>query len=140
MSLFDQLAEERIRIALEKGELSNLPGEGRPLELDDDALVPAEVRMSNRILRNAGYVPPAILELRELRALCDALAAGAADLDPETAVRRMTRLLLRVEAAGLSHVSSAIMARPVRRTRPRTCCGCRRCRCRRPRAPAAHAG
>ena len=104
MSLFDQLAEERIRVALEKGELSNLPGEGRPLQLDDDALVPAEVRMSNRILRNAGYVPPAILELRELRALCDALAAGAADLDPETAVRRMTRLLLRVEAAGLSHV------------------------------------
>ena len=111
MSLFDQLAEERIRVALEKGELSNLPGEGRPLELDDDALVPAEVRMSNRILRNAGYVPPAILELRELRALCDALAAGAADLDPEATVRRMTRLLLRVEAAGLSHVSSAIMAR-----------------------------
>jgi len=111
VSLFDQLAEERIRVALEKGELSNLPGEGRPLELDDDALVPAEVRMSNRILRNAGYVPPAILELRELRALCDALAAGAADLDPEATVRRMTRLLLRVEAAGLSHVSSAIMAR-----------------------------
>lgn len=118
MSLFDQLAEERIRVALEKGELSNLPGEGRPLELDDDALVPAEVRMSNRILRNAGYVPPAILELRELRALCDALAAGAADLDPETVVRRMTRLLLRVEAAGLSHVSSAIMARLSARASP----------------------
>ena len=118
MSLFDQLAEERIRVALEKGELSNLPGEGRPLELDDDALVPAEVRMSNRILRNAGYVPPAILELRELRALCDALAAGAADLDPETVGRRMTRLLLRVEAAGLSHVSSAIMARLSARASP----------------------
>lgn len=118
MSLFDQLAEERIRVALEKGELSNLPGEGRPLQLDDDALVPAEVRMSNRILRNAGYVPPAILELRELRALCDALAAGAADLDPETVVRRMTRLLLRVEAAGLSHVSSAIMARLSARASP----------------------
>jgi hypothetical protein len=118
VSLFDQLAEERIRIALETGVLSNLPGEGRPLELDDDALVPAEVRMSNRILRNAGYVPPAILELRELRALCDALAAGAADLDPETAVRRMTRLLLRVEAAGLSHVSTAIMARLSARASP----------------------
>lgn len=39
--------------------------------------------MSNCILRNAGYVPPAILELASLRALCDALAAGAADLDPE---------------------------------------------------------
>lgn len=110
MSIFDLLAEERIRAALEKGELSGLPGEGRPLEFDDDALVPAELRMSNRILRNAGYVPPAILELRELRALCEALAAGE-DVDSATAVRRMTNLLLRVEAAGLSHVSSAILAR-----------------------------
>ncbi|WP_374240058.1 DnaJ family domain-containing protein [Zoogloea sp.] len=118
MSLFDQLAEERIRVALEKGELSNLPGEGRPLQLDDDALVPAEVRMSNRILRNAGYVPPAILELRELRALCEALASGSEDSDPEATLRRMTKLLLRVEAAGLSHVSTAIMARLSARASP----------------------
>lgn len=111
MSIFDHLAEERIRAALEKGELSGLPGEGRPLEFDDDALVPAELRMANRILRNAGYVPPAILALRELRALCEALAAGAEDIASATTVRRMTGLLLRVEAAGLSHVSSAILAR-----------------------------
>ncbi len=111
MSIFDQLAEERIRAALEKGELSRLPGEGRPLEFDDDALVPAELRMSNRILRNAGYVPPAILELRELRALCEALAAGSEGVDSAATVRRLTSLLLRVEAAGLSHVSSAILAR-----------------------------
>ena len=111
MSIFDQLAEKRIRVALEKGALSGLPGEGKPLEFDDDALVPAELRMSNRVLRNAGYVPPAILELRELRALCEALAAGAEDVDSATTVRRLTSLLLRVEAAGLSHVSSAILAR-----------------------------
>ena len=111
MSIFDRLAEERIRAALEKGELSGLPGEGRPLEFDDDALVPAELRMSNRVLRNAGYVPPAILELRELRALCEALAAGAEGVDSAAAVRRLTSLLLRVEAAGLSHVSVAILAR-----------------------------
>jgi hypothetical protein len=111
VSIFDQLAEERIRAALEKGELSGLPGEGQPLEFDDDSLVPAELRMSNRILRNAGYVPPAILELRELRALCEALAAGAEGVDSAAAVRRLTSLLLRVEAAGLSHVSAAILAR-----------------------------
>ena len=76
-----------------------------------DALVPAELRMSNRILRNAGYVPPAILELRELRALCEALAAGSEGVDSAATARRLTSLLLRVEAAGLSHVSSAILAR-----------------------------
>lgn len=111
MSIFDQLAEEKIRVALAKGQLSGLPGEGRPLEFDDDALVPAELRMRNRILRNAGYVPPAILELRELRALCEAIATGADGGPSGPSVRRMTSLLLRVEAAGLSHVASAILAR-----------------------------
>ena len=67
--------------------------------------------MSNRILRNAGYVPPAILELRELRALCEAIATGADGGPSGPAVRRMTSLLLRIEAAGLSHVASAILAR-----------------------------
>lgn len=93
MSIFDQLAEEKIRVALAKGQLSGLPGEGRPLEFDDDALVPAELRMSNRILRNAGYVPPAILELRELRALCEAIATGAGEGLSALSVRRMTSLL-----------------------------------------------
>ncbi|MDD3326301.1 MAG: DUF1992 domain-containing protein [Zoogloea sp.] len=116
MSIFDQLAEEKIRVALAKGQLSGLPGEGRPLEFDDDALVPAELRMSNRILRNAGYVPPAILELRELRALCEAIATGAGEGLSALSVRRMTSLLLRVEAAGLSHVASAILARLNART------------------------
>ena len=111
MSIFDQLAEEKIRVALAQGQLSGLPGEGRPLEFDDDALVPAELRMSNRILRNAGYVPPAILELRELRALCEALATGAGEGPSALSVRRMTSLLLRIEAAGLSHVASVIVAR-----------------------------
>lgn len=118
MSIFDQLAEEKIRVALAKGQLSGLPGEGRPLEFDDDALVPAELRMSNRILRNAGYVPPAILELRELRALCEAIATGAGEGPSALSVRRMTSLLLRVEAAGLSHVASAILARLNARTQP----------------------
>ncbi|WP_298599076.1 DnaJ family domain-containing protein [Zoogloea sp.] len=116
MSIFDQLAEEKIRAALAQGQLSGLPGEGRPLEFDDDALVPAELRMSNRILRNAGYVPPAILELRELRALCEALAAGGDEGASAHATRRLTSLLLRVEAAGLSHVASAILARLSPRT------------------------
>jgi len=116
VSIFDQLAEEKIRVALAKGQLSGLPGEGRPLEFDDDALVPAELRMGNRILRNAGYVPPAILELRELRALCEAIATGAGEGPSGPSVRRMTSLLLRVEAAGLSHVASAILARLNART------------------------
>jgi hypothetical protein len=40
-----------------------------PQELDDEPLVPEEVRVANRILKNAGFVPPAIEQLRALRDL-----------------------------------------------------------------------
>ena len=48
------LAERRIEEAVARGELDNLPGAGRPLDLDDeDPLWPEEVRMAKRILKNA---------------------------------------------------------------------------------------
>ena len=54
MLVLELLAEKKIAEAAERGELDDLPGAGRPLELDDDTLVPEELRMANRILRNAG--------------------------------------------------------------------------------------
>lgn len=111
MSIFDILAEERIRAALTRGELSGLPGEGRPLVFEDDCLVPSEQRMTNKILRNAGYVPPAVANLKELRALVGSLA-GLKDVSAESLrTRRMSRLLLQLEAAGLGHVASALLKR-----------------------------
>ena len=50
------LAERKIEEAIARGEFDNLPGAGRPLDLDDeDPLWPEEVRMARRILKNAGY-------------------------------------------------------------------------------------
>ena len=111
MSIFDVLAEERIRAALARGELSGLPGEGRPLVFEDDCLVPTEARMTNKILRNAGYVPPALADLKELRTLAQSLATVQDAATAARHMRRMTRLLLQLEAAGLSHVSSALLKR-----------------------------
>jgi hypothetical protein len=58
--MLDFLVEQRLEEAVSRGELSNLPGEGRPLELDDDPLVPEELRAAYRILKNAGLVPPEV--------------------------------------------------------------------------------
>jgi hypothetical protein len=54
MLLFELLAEQKISEAVSRGELDDLPGSGKPLDLDDDALVPEEMRLVCRILRNAG--------------------------------------------------------------------------------------
>ncbi|TKC87165.1 DUF1992 domain-containing protein [Trinickia terrae] len=66
MKLLDALVEQRISAAAARGEFDDLPGAGAPLELDDDLLVPEEVRVANRILKNAGFVPPAVEQLRSL--------------------------------------------------------------------------
>jgi hypothetical protein len=54
------IAERKIAEAAENGEFDDLPGRGRPLELDNDSLVPEDLRMAYRILKNAGFVPAEI--------------------------------------------------------------------------------
>jgi len=67
--ILDAIAEERIARAIGAGEFDDLPGAGKPLELEDDSLVPEELRVAYRILKNAGFVPPEVEALREAGAL-----------------------------------------------------------------------
>ncbi len=86
------LAEQRIAEAIERGELDNLPGAGRPLVLDDDADVPPELRVAYRLLKNAGMVPPEV-ELRRELANAEQLLALASTPEDRTAAYRRWRLL-----------------------------------------------
>lgn len=54
MSILDEWAERHIEKALKNGELS-LPGEGKPLVLDDNSHVPESLRASYHLLKNAGF-------------------------------------------------------------------------------------
>ena len=67
MNLLDQIAETRIQEAIERGELSDLPGAGKPLKLDDDSAIPEELRVAYRILKNAGFLPPELQLRKEVR-------------------------------------------------------------------------
>ena len=87
----DALVEERIQEAMRRGDFDDLPGAGRPLALDDDLLVPPEARIAYRILKNAGFVPPEVLERRELAEL-EASLAELADADARS--RALTKLAL----------------------------------------------
>lgn len=53
MHALEIIAERRIEEAVARGELRSLPGAGRPLDLDEDPLLPYELRLVKRILRNA---------------------------------------------------------------------------------------
>ncbi|MBO7933123.1 DUF1992 domain-containing protein [Burkholderia pseudomallei] len=92
MKLLDALVEQRIAAAAAaaRGAFDDLPGAGAPMELDDDLLVPEEVRVANRILKNAGFVPPAVEQLRALRNLQDELRAVS---DRATRCRLQAKML-----------------------------------------------
>ncbi len=68
-----RIAEEKIVEAMKNGEFDNLPGKGKPVNLNDDANIPPELRVAYRILKNAGYVSEEVNELREINNLKDML-------------------------------------------------------------------
>jgi len=69
--------EELIRKAIEEGKFENLPGTGKPLNLDDNPFEDPDWRMAHRVLRNAGYTLPWLETRREIE---EALAAARNDL------------------------------------------------------------
>lgn len=70
MHALEIIAERRIEDAVARGELQGLPGEGLPLDLDDeDPLLPYELRLAKRILKNAEVDSIDILRERGARGL-----------------------------------------------------------------------
>jgi Domain of unknown function (DUF1992) len=93
------LAERKIEEAIARGELDELPGAGRPLALEDDALVPEELRVAYRILKNAGYLPPEVDELRDIGQLERLVQQGCDDAQAQSrAVKKLALLRTKIEA------------------------------------------
>jgi len=60
--------EEIIRRAMEEGQFDNLPGKGKPLQLDENPHEDVEWRTAYHILKNSGFTLPWIETLREIEA------------------------------------------------------------------------
>ena len=102
MNLFAILAEERIREAQDRGEFDNLPGQGQPLQLEDDSHVPEELRMAYKLLRNGGYLPPDIEERKEIDSLLDLLESCRDERDRVRQMRRLEALVFHLGRQGRS--------------------------------------
>jgi hypothetical protein len=98
MQSFDAIAERRIREAQDRGDFDNLPGSGAPLALDDDPLVPEDLRVAYRLLRNAGFIPPELAPHREIRDLQQLLQAADTDGERRHLLARINFLLTRTSA------------------------------------------
>lgn len=70
---FHRIVEERIREAQQSGVFDNLPGQGKPLELEDLSSVPQDLRAAYIMLKNAHVLPPEAQLLKEIHTLEDLL-------------------------------------------------------------------
>jgi hypothetical protein len=99
--------EELIREAMRKGEFDDLPGKGKPLDLDAYFRSPEGLRVGHSILKNAGFVPEEVQLLKEMAALREELKSCA----DEGRRRELSRLL---QEKGVGH---ALLVERARRAR-----------------------
>ena len=73
VSFLHKVAEQRILEAQRAGAFENLPGKGKPLELEDLSWVPEDLRISYHVLKNAHVLPPEVELLKDVHILEDLL-------------------------------------------------------------------
>jgi hypothetical protein len=83
---WERIAENRIREAMQDGQFDNLPGAGKPIDLEGYFKLPEHLRAAFTLLKSANCVPAEVELLNEIAALERRLAA--ADDEQRPAIRR----------------------------------------------------
>jgi hypothetical protein len=98
---FSRIADRRIREAIAQGEFENLPGSGKPLNLEEYFNTPEDLRMAFSILKNANCAPAEVELLNEVSRLQRAIAAASDAATRQelqrTLVSRRTELAIALE-------------------------------------------
>ncbi|MGN7356143.1 DnaJ family domain-containing protein [Paenibacillus sp. SAF-054] len=106
MSIMSWLAEQRIHQAVDQGEFKDLAGKGKPLVLEDLSHIPEDLRMSYKIMKNAGMIPEEmqlqgeLVKLHQLIHVCE--NAGEKEKLSRTFTEKKLRFQLLMEQRGLS--------------------------------------
>jgi len=95
LASFASIAERRIEEAMARGEFDNLEGRGRPLVFEDDSMVPDDLRMAYKVMKNAGYLPPEILEEKEILTAADLLANAPDEKERYQRMKKLQVLVMR---------------------------------------------
>ena len=99
----DEEIARYLREAAASGELSRIPGYGRPLpEVEGWQQTPEELRMPFKILKDAGFSPPEVAWFHERAALAASLRAAGDDAERAVLRARLAdleqKIALRLEA------------------------------------------
>ena len=102
---FNKIAEKKIQEAMNDGQFDDLPGKGKPLQLEDDSHIPADIRLGHKILKNANCLPPE-LELRKEIFTVEELLAGEKDAKAKyRQIKRLNYLVMKLNMSRRSSIS-----------------------------------
>ena len=96
MHFLERRAEEKTREAIERGELDDLPGAGKPLRFDPSYYVPEELKLAYKLLKDGGFLPPELELRKEVLTLKDLLTTVVEDEERYRIVREINARVLRL--------------------------------------------
>lgn len=100
MSSYLKIAEQRIKEAIENGEFDDLPGQGEPLDLEDDSRVPEDLRLAYKVLKNADCLPPELALKKEIRQMEDLLESIPDEKEKYRQIRNINYKIMKLNMMG----------------------------------------
>lgn len=98
LQAFAWIAEQRINEAMNRGEFDNLEGQGKKIVYEDESMIPEDLRMAYKILKNAGYVPQELLDEKEIITATELLAAATDEQERYRQMQKLNLLVTKVNA------------------------------------------
>jgi hypothetical protein len=96
MDIIWRIAEDKIRESIKNGEFKDLPGFGKPIELEDLSHIPEDLRIGYLMLKNAGYVSEEVDLKKELMSIEDLIRCCEDEDEREKLKKKLNEKLLRL--------------------------------------------
>ncbi|MCE5333047.1 MAG: DUF1992 domain-containing protein [Desulfobacteraceae bacterium] len=104
-AVFDKIAEQKIREAMDNGEFDDLPGKGKPLALEDDRHLPQDIRLAYKILKNADVLPPELTLRKEILTVEEMLADVKDTKEKYRQIKKLNYLIMKLNMTRNSTLS-----------------------------------
>jgi Domain of unknown function (DUF1992) len=83
-------ADEKIREAMAKGEFDNLPGKGKPVDLDVYFATPERLRVGYSILKSADIIPAQMELLKQIEDLKKSLDSCTSEIEKSAIQKQLS--------------------------------------------------
>ncbi len=92
------IAERKISEAIKEGLLDIKEWRNRPLPPSNDSMIPDDLRIAYKMLKNSGYVPPEIETKKEIQQLEDLIAATEDEHTRVKQIKKLNYLVMKLDA------------------------------------------